>query len=554
MATTADPVALTTSPATAPDGASRDRPARRRRFGTRRPPPLLLGLGLAIGLASALPALYLVVVVAGESDVALDSVLTDRTLAVVLRSLGLTAAVTASAIAIAVPLAWLTVRCDLPGRRAWATLATLPLVIPSYIGAYLFVSALGPRGALQDLLAPLGVQELPSIYGFAGAWLVLTLFTYPLVLIPLRATLRRMDPSLEEAARVMGRPPLQVFRTVILPQLFPAISAGGVLVALYVLSDFGAVSIMRFNSFTREIYIAYQSSFDRTAAAALGLVLVVLMLVLFAVYARVRSARALHRSSPGSPRPAPVAKLGRWRWPALGFCGTVVAIGLVLPVGVLVYWATKDVADGLELGALMANTGNSLLPAAAAAGAAAAAAIVVALLSVRFPNFVTRAVERLGYAGYALPGIVVALALVFFCVRVAAPLYQTLAVLVFALTIHYLPLAVSPISTSLLQVPPRLEEAARGLGRSPIEVFRTITTPLVVSGVLGGAALVFLHALKELPMTLLLAPTGYETLAIDIYSQVARGFYEASAIPALLLLLIAVPPLYLLSEKGSMAS
>ncbi|MGH2841699.1 MAG: ABC transporter permease, partial [Solirubrobacteraceae bacterium] len=407
---------------------------------------------------------------------------------------------------------------------------------------------------LQDLLAPLGVQELPSIYGFAGAWLVLTLFTYPLVLIPLRAALRRMDPSLEEAARVMGRRPLQVFRTVILPQLMPAIGAGGVLVALYVLSDFGAVSIMRFNSFTREIYIAYQSSFDRTTAAALGLVLVVLMLVLFAVYTRVRGARALHRSTPGTVRPAPVVKLGRWRWPALGLCGAVVTIALVLPVSVLIYWATKDVSDGLELGALMTNTGNSLLPAAAAAGAAAAGAVVVALLSVRFPNLVTRTVERLGYAGYALPGIVVALALVFFCTRVALPLYQTLAVLIFALTIHYLPLAVSPISTALLQVPPRLEEAARGLGRRPIEVFRTITTPLVVSGVLGGAALVFLHALKELPMTLLLAPTGYETLAMDIWSQVAKGFYEASAIPALLLLLIAAPPLYLLSEKGSMAS
>ncbi len=553
MATAADPSALSPSPTTAPR-AGRAGSARRRLFGTRRPPALLLGLGLAIGLAAALPALYLVIVVAGESQVAIDTVLTDRTLAVVLRSLGLTAAVTAAAIAIAVPLAWLTVRSDLPGRRVWATLATLPLVIPSYIGAYLFVSALGPRGALQDLLAPLGVEELPSIYGFAGAWLVLTLFTYPLVLIPLRAALRRMDPSLEEAARVMGRPPLSVFRTVILPQLVPAIGAGGVLVALYVLSDFGAVSIMRFNSFTREIYIAFQSSFDRTAAAALGLVLVVIMIVLFALYAKLRGARALHRSSPGAPRPAPVVKLGPWRWPAVAFCSTIVGIGLVLPVGVLIYWATKDVADGLQFSALMTNTGNSLLPAAAAAGAAAAGAIVVAILSVRFPNLVTRAVERLGYAGYALPGIVVALALVFFCVRVAAPLYQTLAVLVFALTIHYLPLAVSPISTALLQVPPRLEEAARGLGRNPIEVFRTITTPLVVSGVLGGAALVFLHALKELPMTLLLAPTGYETLAMDIYSQVAAGFYEASAIPALLLLLIAVPPLYFLSEKGSMTS
>ncbi|HEV2058975.1 MAG TPA: ABC transporter permease subunit, partial [Solirubrobacteraceae bacterium] len=262
----------------------------------------------------------------------------------------------------------------------------------------------------------------------------------------------------------------------------------------------------------------------------------------------------LHRATPGTPRPGEVVRLGRWRWPALGFCATIVGVALVLPVGVLLYWATKQISSGLEMSALMANTGNSLLAAACAAVAAGLAAIVVALLSVRYPSYVTRIVERVGYAGYALPGIVVALALVFFTTRVALPLYQTLAVLVFALAIHYLPLAVSPIGSSLLQVPPRLEEAARGLGRSPMAVFRTITTPLVASGVLGGAALVFLHALKELPATLLLAPIGFDTLATDVWRQTSFGFFEASALPALLLLLIAAPPLYLLSAKGSVGT
>jgi iron(III) transport system permease protein len=322
-----------------------------------------------------------------------------------------------------------------------------------------------------------------------------------------------------------------------------------VLVALYVLSDFGAVAILRFDSFTREIYIAFQSA-QRTEAAALGMVLVVVMLALFALYARVRGARALHRSSPGSQRPAAPARLGGWRWPALGFCSGVVAITLVLPIAVLVYWASKDDAGGLDAAAIAANAGNSLLAAAAAAGAAAVAAVVVAVLAVRFPGYATRAIERVGYAGYALPGIVVALALVFFGTRVALPLYQTLAMLVFALTIHYLPLAVGPVGTALLQVPPRLEEAARGLGRSPLQVFRTITRPLVTSGVLAGAALVFLHALKELPATLLLAPIGFETLATDIFRQTTTGFFEAGAIPALILLLIAAPPLYLLNEKS----
>ncbi len=551
MATAADPDLLAGAAVLTPPGRRSRRASRL--FGVKRPPPLLFALGLAVALAAALPALYLVVVVAGESAAAADAVLTSRSLELVVRSLGLAAAVTASAIAIAVPLAWLTVRSDLPGRRAWATLATLALVMPSYIAAYVFVAVLRPKGLLQDLLAPLGVSELPPIYGFMGAWLVLTLCTYPLVLIPLRAALRRLDPSLEEAARVMGRSPLEVFRTVVMPQLMPAIGGGGVLVALYVLSDFGAVAILRFDSFTREIYIAFQSA-QRTEAAALGMVLVAVMLVLFAVYARVRGSRALHRSTPGTQRPAAAVKLGRWRWPALGLCSSIVGVTLVLPIGVLVYWATKDLSSGVDAGVILGEAGNSLLAAAAAAGAAGVAALVVGVLSVRFPGYATRAIERVGYAGYALPGIVVALALVFFGTRVALPLYQTLAMLVFALSIHYLPLAVGPVGAALMQVPPRLEEAARGLGRTPWQVFRTITRPLVTSGVLAGGALVFLHALKELPATLLLAPIGFETLATDIFRQTTTGFFEAAAIPALILLLIAAPPLYLLNEKGVSSS
>jgi len=520
----------------------------------RRPPVLLLLAGVAVGGLAALPAVYLAITIAGEASSAADAVFERRTLEVALRTVGLVAAVTVGAIGLAVPLAWLTVRTDLPARRLWATLTTLPLVIPSYIGAYLLVSAFGPRGALQGAVEPLGIERLPSIYGFVGAWLALTLFTYPLVLIPVRGALRRLDPQLEEAARAMGRRPAEIFRTVVVPQLVPAIGGGGLLVALYTLSDFGAVSIMRFDSFTREIYIAYQASFDRTEAAALGAVLVVAMLVLLALYARLRGARAYHRAGPGTVRPMGAISLGRWRVPALAFCGVVVAIALLLPVGLLVYWSTQQLGDGLALGSVVGNAGNSLLVASLAAAIGVVGATCVAVLTVRFPSPVSALVERLGYAGYALPGIVVALSLVFFGTRVALPLYQTLAMLVFAITVHYLPLAVGPLGAALLQVPPRIEEAARGLGRRPLEVFGTVTAPLVASGGLAGAALVFLHAVKELPATLLLAPIGFETLATDIWRQTSSGFFEAAAIPALVLLLIAAPPLYLLSEKGTVTS
>ena len=522
-----------------------------RLFGERRPPLPLLLAGIAAALAAALPAAYLLIVLAGDLGAVGDEVFTSRTAGLLARTVGLAAAVTVTAVAIALPLAWLTARTDLPGRRIWATLVTLPLVVPSYIGAYLLVSAFGPRGFLQDALAPLGIEQIPSIYGWPGAWLALSLFTYPLVLLPARAALMRLDPQLEDAARALGRGPRGVFTGVILPQLRPAIAAGGLLVALYVLSDFGAVAIMRFDSFTREIYVSY--AYDRTGAAALGAVLVVLMVVLLFTQARIRGAGAYHRSSPGSARIARTVPLGRWRWPALGFCGLVTLVALILPVGVLVYWAAKGLGDA-DAASITSYAGNSLLAGALAAVVAAAAAIVIAVLVVRHRGLVSALIERAGYAGYALPGIVVALAIVFIGTRVAPALYQTLGMLIFALAAHYLPLAIGPSTASLLQVSPRVEEAARGLGRGPLEVFRTITAPLALSGVLAGAGLVFLHAVKELPATLLLAPIGFETLATDIWRQTSSGFFEAGAVPALVLLLVAAPPLYLLSSRGTVSS
>jgi iron(III) transport system permease protein len=516
---------------------------------SRSAPAWLVGAGILVGAAAVLPAAYLFVVVAGDLADALADALTSRTVAILARTLALATAVTATAVAIALPIGWLTVRTDLPGRRVWAVLCTLPLVIPSYVGAYLFVAALGPNGMLQDVL---GVAQLPSIYGFPGAWLVLSLFTYPLVLLPLRGALQRIDPQLEDAARAMGRGPLTVFRTVVMPQLWPVLAAGGLLVALYVVSDFGAVSLLRFDSFTREIYVAYRSSFDRTAAASLGAVLVIVMFGLLLLSSRLRSARVVHRLGPGTLRPASPYRLGRWRWPALAFCAAVAAIAFALPVAVLAYWASEGISTGAtSLSRAAALGGNSLLVSAGAAALGALSALAVAVLAVRHPGRLSRIVERASHAGYALPGILVALALVFFATRLVPPLYQTTALLVFGLTIHYLPLGIGPIAAALLQVSPRVEEAARGLGRSRAEVFRTVTAPLARGGVLAGAALIFLHAMKELPATLILAPLGFETLATDIWTQTSFGFYEASAIPALLLLAVAAAPVYLLSERGA---
>lgn len=516
----------------------------------RRPPRGLVVGAVAVAIPVALPLAYLAYVVAQDASLAWDTIWRDQTLRLLLRSSALAAAVTLGAVAVALPLSWLVTRTDLPGRRVWTVLVTLPLVIPSYIGAYLMVSALGPHGLVQDLLAePFGVQRLPSIYGFFGAWLVLTLFTYPLVLLTVRATLARLDPQLEEAARGMGRSGWSTYRTVVLPQLMPAIGAGGLLVALYVLSDFGAVSILRFDSFTRAIYASYRASFDRIGAASLAALLVALMFVVLWLEGRTRRRFAYYRTAPGAARRPQPVRLGRWRWPALAVCATVTLLALVVPVSVLVYWSLQSVAGDPNWSEISSAAVDSVTAAGLAAVIGAVCAMPVAMLAARYPSRLAAVIERVTFTGYALPHIVVALTLVFFGTRVALPLYQTLAMLVFAFVVLLLPLAVGAMRASLLQVSPRLEEAARSVGRGPLAVLRTITAPLAAGGVAAGAALVFLTAVKELPATLVLAPIGFETLSTEIWTATSVGFYERGAIPSLVLLLISAPPLYLLTTR-----
>ena len=246
----------------------------RRTYQSAGPPLPLLLTSCVVAIGILLPLAYLIMRAAGAGDEIWRLLLRPRSAVILFNSVALASTVTLSTIAIAVPLAWLVVRSDLPLRRLWTSLLVVPLAVPSYVGGFVLIGALGPRGMLQRLLAPLGVERLPEIYGFPGAWLALTLFTYPYVFLVVRAALGGMDRTLEEASRSLGQSGWTTFWQITFPQLRPAMAAGGLLVALYTLSDFGAVSLLRFDSFTRVIYVHYQGSFDRHLAAGLALVLV----------------------------------------------------------------------------------------------------------------------------------------------------------------------------------------------------------------------------------------------------------------------------------------
>ena len=515
-----------------------------------RPPLVIWVPALGIAAALLLPPAYLILRTVGSGAEPWELLWRVRVLEVLGRTLLLVAAVTAATILLAVPLAWLTVRTDLPWRRVWAVLTALPLVIPSYVGGFIVIAALGPRGMLQEFLeGPFGVQRLPEIYGFWGAMLTLSLLSYPYVLLTVRAALLRVDPALEESSRGLGYNAWATFFRVTLQQLRPAIAAGALLVGLYTLSDFGAVSLLRYETFTWAIFVQYESSLDRTLGAVLSLALVALALAIVAMESLARGRSRYYSTGPGSVRPPVAVRLGRWRWPSLLYCGIVVAFALVLPISVLGYWLARGVAAGEPFLILWEAARNSMYVSAVAAVAAVLAALPVAIMSVRYPGIFSAFLERATYIGFALPGIALALALVFFGANYASPFYQTTGLLVFAYVVLFLSPASGPVRTSLLQVSPRMEEAARGLGRRPVGVLSSVTLPLVRPGIISGAALVFLLVMKELPATLILAPIGFTTLATSIWSAASEAFFAQAAAPALLLILVSALPLAILMMR-----
>lgn len=513
---------------------------------TRRPPlPLALAAGGVVALL-LLPLAYLLVRVASGGSDALDVLFDASTWRLVWRTALLVVGVVSAALMVGTSLAWLVTRTDLPGRRAWDVAAALPLVIPSYVAAFCLLGFFGERGLLQQAL---GVERLPDPTGYWGALVALTLSTYPYVYLLARAALRSLDPSLEEAARGLGVSGPRTAVRVTLPAIRPALGLGALLVALYTLSDFGVVSLMRYDALTRAIYLQYRSLFDRTPASVLALVLVALTAIALVLELRTRTRGRTHRVSPGAARAAAPVRLGRWRWVALTWCAATTGLFLVLPAGVLGYWLTRGLTDGRELTLPVTEALSSLTASGLAAVAAVVAALPVAVLALRYPSRTSQTLERLSYAGNALPGLVIALSLVFFAARYAPAVYQSLALLVFAYVVRFFPQALSGVESAIAQVNPRVEEASRALGSGPLRTFARVTVPIARPGVLAGAALVFLSAMKELPATLLLRPIGFETLATEIWSLTQIGAYSRAAVPSLVLIAVSAPVLWLLSTE-----
>ena len=485
---------------------------------------------------------------------AVSMVFSADTLGIVLNSFLLTAAVTVGSILIGVPLAILTVQTDLPFQRFWTVVSALPLVIPSYIGAFAFVSAFGPRGVLQGVLAPLGIRELPAIYGLVGTTLVLTLYTYPYVYLTTRASLLSFDGTVVEAARTLNHSRWQAFRRVTLPQIKPGIAAGSLLVALYTLSDFGTPQIMRYTVFTRQIYLWY-NNFFLGRAALLSLLLLLLTVLILVWESRINASRDGAHVASSSKRPGTIT-LGHWKWPALAFCASIATLGLAVPIGILFMWLGRP-SPGYAQGGFefeLAYVANSVSVSAAAAIGAVVIGLPLAYLSARSDSKLGSLPERVSYVGYAMPGVVVGLSLIFFGLRYASFLYGTVFVLVFAYIVRFVPQAVGTMESSILQVDPKHVEAARSMGDGSLRSFRRVVLPQIGPGVIAGGALVFLTTMKELPATLLLRPLGGETIVTYIWQVQEAAYYGQAAVPALILVGVSALSMLIILRQDNYGS
>lgn len=495
----------------------------------------MLAIACIIAIGVLLPLVYLLIRAFDASpDQLMDIVFRYRNLTLLGNTILLAGGILFLDTLIALPLAYLSVRCNIKARRAITLLGVLPLAIPGYVMAYGFLGLGGLNGSIYEWFGIL----LPRISGFWGSLLVLTLCTFPYLYLNLRTALLGLDQSIEEASRSLGHDAKSTFFKVILPQLKPAYLAGGLLVSLHVFGDFGTVSLMRFETFSYALYLQYIAAYDRIYAAWLALMLLGLTTAALVLEYKLLKKAIFHRLGRGAAKAKSYLDLGSWKVPAYGFVIVLFVLAIAMPVSSIVFWLNQTAFSSV-FGDLTEAFMNSVKASAPAAGLTTLLALPLAYIGVRYKTKLSNPIERVAYLGYATPPLAFALAFVFFSLYVSTALYQSLLLLIIVYSLHFLAESIGPLRSALYQAPPQYEEAAQSLGYSPVKSFFKVTLPLLRGGIIAASSLVFLSAMKELSITFLLAPIGFNTLALSVWSYTGEALFAQAAPFALTILLFS---------------
>ena len=513
---------------------------------SQRAPLALKVTALITAFLFACPGLYLIWRnITSDSD-PLGLLFSEQTLSPLMRTINLTVMVTLSAAILGTGLAWLTIRTDLPSRRVLKLILPLPLVFPTFVGAAAFIRTLNPGGIANNLLENIGIDRTLELHGLFGAWLVLTLFTYPYVYLPVAARLKNLPSSLEESARLLGDSGGATFRKVILPQIASSLFAGSLLVFLYTISDFGAVQLMRYDTLTRAIWTTRFNN----QPVSFALALILLSLAAFAVIVETLFSRKFRKPDFATQVEVILTPLKKWKSLAVSVSWLIVFLALITPTIALGDWA----ADGLlrefrggrplfiEFEDIIKPTINTAWISMLTAVIAAVIVLPVSYLVAKYRSPIGNTANAVMTSTFAMPGLLIALSMFFWTLRTswaAEHLRGTIVILIFAYLVRFSAQALAPARAAVASIPESMEDASQVLGASKIKRFFSIDLPVVTPGLLAGSGLVLMSTMKELPITLLVAPFEFPTLTTKIFQSFEDAFVAEGGLLALILVLLS---------------
>lgn len=476
--------------------------------------------------------------------------------------------VSVGSLVLGVSLGWLTGVCDFPGRRLFSWALLLPLAVPTYVLAFIYIGLFDFSGPVQSgfrALFPQSVFRFPDIRSTGGVILVLTLALYPYVYLLSRSAFMTQGKSSMEAARTLGLSPRRAFFKVCLPMARPWITGGLMLVIMETLADFGAVAIFNFDTFTTAIYKAWFGFFSITTAAQLASILVFTVFVVI-VFEQLSRSRMRYTQTGGFGLATSRFKLvGGNGWAAFSFALFVLLAGFVVPCAQLVLW-TAEVFH-LEFGdRYFWLLGKTLLLASTATLVVCLGAMILVSAKRRHKDGYTAGLTRVATLGYALPGTVLAVGIFIPAARLdhflirwsnlvfgyeASTLLQgTLIIMITAYLVRFMATGFNAVDSAMQRITPSIDEASRIFGVTGFSLLRRIHIPMLRNGLLTSLILVFVEIMKEMPITLMTRPFGWDTLAVKIFELTSEGEWERSALPAVALVLAGFVPVILLTRQS----
>jgi len=518
----------------------------------------------------ALPMVAVLVAVvhgAGGADPALWAHLTEHVLArVTVNTVVLVVGVVAIAVALGTSLAWLTAACDFPGRGFFAWALLLPMAMPAYVLAFVAVATLDYAGAVPTALRGLfgAGFAVPPIRSTGGVIAVLGLASYPYVYLMARGAFLTHGARSLEVAQTLGFGPWSGLLRVAVPLARPWLAGGAALVAMETLADFGAVSVFNFDTYTTAIYKAWYGLFSIETALGLAILLLAFVALVLALERFARGRARYTAADAGSRAGARLALTGPRGWAACAYASAVFALGFALPALALARWALA--VAPLDLDARYVDyVLRTIALAAMAAAACLTLAVALGYATRTGAGLVPRTAARIATLGYAIPGAVLAVGVVTALGGIDAAwrtvagsdglwLQGTVVALLFGYVARFLAVANAPVQGGFARIRPSLEEAARSLGSGARELVTRLHLPLLGTGVATALLLVFVDVMKEMPITLMTRPFGWDTLAVRVFEMTAEGEWQRAALPALAIVAAGLLPVAFLTWRMERAA